>query len=33
MQLGEIRQERRCDAYNKVQETNGIEDELLILAR
>jgi hypothetical protein len=28
MQLGEIRRERRGDAYNKVQETYGTEDTL-----
>jgi hypothetical protein len=33
MQLGEIRQERRGDAYNKVQETNETEDALWISAR
>jgi hypothetical protein len=30
MQLEEIRRERRGDAYNKVQETNGTEDALWI---
>jgi hypothetical protein len=33
MQLGEIRRERRGDAYNKVQETNGTEDVLWISSR
>jgi hypothetical protein len=32
MQLGEIHREIRGDAYNKVQETNGTEDALLISA-
>jgi hypothetical protein len=30
MQLGEIRRERRGDAHNKVQETNGTENALWI---
>jgi hypothetical protein len=33
MQLGELRRQRRDDAHNKVQETNGIEDALWISAR
>jgi hypothetical protein len=33
MRLGELRRQRRCDAYNKVQETNGTEDALWISAR
>jgi hypothetical protein len=33
MQLGEIRRERKGDAYNKVHETNGTEDVLWISAR
>jgi hypothetical protein len=33
MQLGEIHQQRRGDAYNKVQETHGTEDTLWISAR
>jgi hypothetical protein len=33
MQLRELRQQRRGDAHNKVQETNGTEDALWISAR
>jgi hypothetical protein len=33
MQLGELRRQRRGDAHNKVQETNGTEDALWISAR
>jgi hypothetical protein len=33
MRLGELRQQRRGDAYNKVQETNGIEDVLWFSTR
>jgi hypothetical protein len=28
MQLGEIRRQRRGDAYNKIEETHGIEDAM-----
>jgi hypothetical protein len=33
MRLGELRRQRRGDAYNKVEETNGTEDVLWISAR
>jgi hypothetical protein len=33
MWLGEIRRQRRGDAYNKVQETNETEDVLWISTR
>jgi hypothetical protein len=33
MQLGELRRQRRGDAHNRVQETNGTEDALWISAR
>jgi hypothetical protein len=33
MRLGELRRQRRVDAYNKVKETKGTEDALWISAR